>query len=172
MGSIFIETIAYLLVVFGLLLVARLPEFGMAKWRKLELRGDIPVGGFVVALTLLLVLWYWAHCYTSLKSLIRSIKRDRLSEWEEMRVREIAGLEAELRSKDSNYRERLKDLTEYFESNRRAVEEVSEEPWSTSASWSAWVTLGLILLPSILPRLLGPWSDTLMRALRALTHSS
>lgn len=171
MGSIFIETIAYLLVVLGLLLVARLPEFGMAYWRKLMLE-DIPIGGLLTALTLTLVLWYWLHCYTSLKALIRSIKSDRLKEWEQLRTSEIARLEQDRRDDEGKYREKLKELTDYLERQRRAVEDVSEEPWRANASWRAWVTLALILLPSVLPTLLGPWSDTLIRAMRALSRSS
>jgi hypothetical protein len=176
MGSIFIETIAYLLVVLALLMVGGLSEYNMARWSQFVVKG-VPCGALLVGVALAFILWYWLYCYTTLKGLILSVKMDRLDELESIRSAAIkpqpvplhlGGRDRELASPKKKEEEDLQKVAEELEKQRRAVEEVSEEPWKASASWRAWFALGVLLLPSVLSALFGSWGETLLRPLRAL----
>ena len=52
------------------------------------------------------------------------------------------------------------------EKQRRAIEDVPEEPWRVDASWRAWVALALVLLPTLLSNIFGAWGESLARTLR------
>jgi hypothetical protein len=174
MGSIFIETIAYFLIVFGLLMMARLPAYRMAPWSRLEFAG-IPWAAFLAATGLAFILWYWLYCYTALKSLIRAVKKDRLEELEEVRQRLTRRAVSDgvssivMTTEEHNeLREKQKKLADDFEKERRAIEAFPEQPWQVSASWRAWLALAVIMLPPVLSNLFGTWSDVLMRTMRSL----
>jgi hypothetical protein len=155
-GTIFIETIAYLLAVFGLLLVARLSAFGMARWRW-NLYG-FPLWMILAAIALVFILGFWLQCYSTLQRLIRGIKRDRLEELDKLRSKALEGKGSEEQVKAS----------EEFEKQRRSIEQVSEQPWGPSESRRAWIALFLALLPPVLTSFLSQGSDSVMRFLRSL----
>jgi hypothetical protein len=161
MGTIFIESITYLLAVFGLLLVARLPVFGMARWRwgfSVFLLGVIPLGAIFATVALVFILGFWLQCYSTLQGLIRGIKRDRLEELEDLRFKALEG-------KSIKEQEEASAL---FEAQRRSIEQVSEQPWEPSESRQAWIALLLALLPPVLTSVIGQWSGPLMQFTRSL----
>ena len=90
----FIGEVTFALLIFGLLLVARLPVFGMARWRwDLNFgRIDLPFGFLFYASGLVLILGYWWFCRRTFSFLIHQIKLTRLDELSRLRTRAMTKL--------------------------------------------------------------------------------
>jgi hypothetical protein len=154
LGTVFIEMVAFALVIYALLLVARLPQLGMARWRW-DYRGT-PLGTMVFLAGLMFVMSYWYFCYTSLGHLLRRIKNARLRELDEERLATLRKLTDDAQRAAESER---------FDGLRQKVEAISERPWETDESRRAWIALVVALAPVFLPFLLGHLGESLAKPL-------
>ncbi len=183
LGGLFIEMVAYGLLVFGLVLVARLPGLGMARWRWefRFLHVVVPIAWVLFGLGLVLIVCYWAFCYQTFVSLIREVKNDRIRELEEFRLaksNEWTQFEAERAAAIGREETPPEppfdwpDVSKALEDEKQKIHEISEKPWEADDSRPAWRALTVALLPALLSLILGgwggTWSDPIKKAIAAL----
>ena len=150
LGTTFVDSVAYALIVLLLLIASRLPSLGMARWRW-ELH-DIPVGVLFFGGGIVVISAYWIYGEWTFRTLIRDAKMARIRELEAERNAYLEAARSDAPpASPSDFRETL----DRFESRRRDVEAVSEKPWASSDSFRARIALATAVLPWLVPKFLG-----------------
>ncbi|HMB04150.1 MAG TPA: hypothetical protein VKP69_10490, partial [Isosphaeraceae bacterium] len=169
LGTAFIGVVANGLLIFTLLLVARLPWLAMPRWRWNLVLGPqnvIPLGPILFAVGLLFILGYWYYCHRAFRALIQRIKYVKLCRLWDKRQEAIAA--SQLAASGDDQREEVKEQSDRFEKLRQGILAISEEPWNLVGVRKAQVALSMALATPVVSILLGPWSSVVEKAISSM----
>jgi hypothetical protein len=169
LGSVFIDVVANGLLIFTLLLVARLPWLGMARWRwdVPVFKTVLPLGPIIFAVGLLFILGYWYFCHRTFRTLILRIKDAKLQRLRTERQHVVASAAAATSGPGSLQAEE-KSQADRFETERKAILSIPEEPWSPTGARKAQVALLTAIGTPIISIFLGPWSGVVQKAINSM----